>query len=108
MQAVEAEVADIYRAHYPTGTPFMSTKEWMAITYPETAAYPTLLDCFHRNPAYNGICAPRLPNGVLDLQHRFLAEDIPYGLELMQRMARSKDVTTPFIDMLCAWYRSTQ
>ena len=56
--------------------------------------------------AFKGIEAPmrQVAGGfVPDFQSRYFTEDFPYGLALIQRMARTHGIATPTIDRVCQW-----
>lgn len=56
--------------------------------------------------AFKGIKAPmRAVEGgyVPDFQSRYFTEDFPYGLALVQRLARQHGISTPVTDNLCRW-----
>ena len=56
--------------------------------------------------AFKGIKAPMkaVEGGyVPDFQSRYFTEDFPYGLALVQRLARQHGINTPVTDKLCQW-----
>ncbi|MBR3066930.1 MAG: NAD/NADP octopine/nopaline dehydrogenase family protein [Prevotella sp.] len=56
--------------------------------------------------AFKGIKSPMkaVEGGyVPDFQSRYFTEDFPYGLALVQRLARQHGVNTPTTDELCRW-----
>ena len=59
------------------------------------------------NSAYEGIVHPmrRMPNGIYlpDFNHRYLTEDIPFGLVVIRGIATIAGVKTPYIDLVLSW-----
>ena len=56
--------------------------------------------------AFKGIKAPmkKLEDGYLpNFQSRYFTEDFPFGLAIIQRLAKEKGITTPIIDQVCIW-----
>lgn len=96
-------------------------KEFQALldTLPVTkGSIPTILDYYesHDAPsltkklrsikAFQGILSPMraVKEGfVPDFQSRYFTEDFPYGLKLIQNVARKQGVPTPVIDKVLAW-----
>jgi len=54
----------------------------------------TLAELLSSNPVYEGVLAPRT------LTHRFLLEDVPFGLVPVEALALSVNVATPIITAL--------
>lgn len=96
-------------------------KEFQALldTLPVTkGSIPTILDYYesHDAPsltkklrsikAFQGILSPMkaVKEGfVPDFQSRYFTEDFPYGLKLIQTVAKKQGVPTPVIDKVMAW-----
>lgn len=55
-----------------------------------TEKYPDLLTLFHNNTSYAGVTGPK------ELTHRFLAEDLPYGLEPVVTLAEMLNISVPY------------
>lgn len=56
--------------------------------------------------AFKGIPAPMKPaegGYIPDFDSRYFTEDFAYGLNIVQRIAREKDITTPVINQIAAW-----
>lgn len=58
------------------------------------AAQSSIYDAFHNNPSY------MISKGPGTLQHRYLTEDLPYGLAPLVRLGRKYGVQTPYLDAL--------
>lgn len=92
VDAVEAERIKIGSAIKIDMVPLESVlKQWYSV--PEDA-WDTLGEALRLNKAYNGIMAP------VDLDHRFLTEDVPYGLYAIESLAKAVHVETPAISSL--------
>jgi NAD/NADP octopine/nopaline dehydrogenase, alpha-helical domain len=69
-----------------------------------------LMTALRTNAGYEGITHPmiRLAGGeyVPDFQHRFLAEDVPYGLVVVRGVAELAGVPTPHLDRVLCWSQS--
>jgi hypothetical protein len=82
--------------------------EWDVCCYGRDIADKTnLLSALRTNRGYADIAHPtlRLPGGgyVPDLQHRFLSEDVPFGLVVVRSIAAIAGVDTPRIDEVLSW-----
>ena len=53
-------------------------------------SYPTLSELFAGNPVYQNVKAPD------SIHHRFIAEDLPYGIEPLVRLGSAVGVETPY------------
>lgn len=53
-------------------------------------SYPTLSELFANNPVYQSVKAPD------SVSHRFIAEDLPYGIEPLVRLGEAIGVATPY------------
>jgi hypothetical protein len=66
-----------------------------------------LMTALRTNSGYKGITHPmtRTANGkyVPDFNHRFLAEDVPFGLVVIRGIAEIARVPTPCIDTVLSW-----
>jgi hypothetical protein len=69
--------------------------------------HTNLMTAIRTNAGYAGITHPMVaasPGGYRpDFGHRFLAEDIPFGLVVMRGVAELAGVPTPHIDSVIAW-----
>lgn len=54
----------------------------------------TLYDVFHQNPSY------LVTKGITGLNHRYITEDLPYGLAPLCLLARRYGLKTPYLDAL--------
>lgn len=66
-------------------------KQWYGV---ESGAWYTLGEALRLNKAYESIMAPKT------LDHRFLTEDVPYGLAAIESLAKAVHVATPAISSL--------
>lgn len=64
-----------------------------------TEKYPDLLTLFHNNTSYAGVKGPK------ELTHRFLAEDLPYGLEPVVTLAEMLNIKVPYTKAIVATAR---
>ena len=74
--------------------------------YYESTDVPSLARKLRSIEAFKGIPAPmrEVEGGfVPDFHSRYFTEDFPYGLAIVQRLAREKGVSTPVIDRVCQW-----
>lgn len=56
--------------------------------------------------AFKGIVAPMKAVGggfIPDFQSRYFVEDFPYGLSIVERLARKNSIATPIISKVCQW-----
>jgi hypothetical protein len=69
--------------------------------------HTNLMTAIRTNAGYAGITHPMVKAGAggycPDFGHRFLAEDIPFGLVVMRGVAELAGVPTPHIDSVIAW-----
>ncbi|NEO44454.1 MAG: hypothetical protein F6K55_10070 [Moorea sp. SIO4A3] len=82
--------------------------DWDMNHYSEYIADKTNIHTvFITNGAYNGIVHPMLqmPNGTYlpNFNHRYLTEDIPFGLVVIRGIAAIAGVKTPYIDLVLSW-----
>jgi len=91
-----------------------SPQEWLLAAYEgQIEDTSSLATCFRTNHAYRGLKVPTRPHSPdterpasqcsaelheLDLQNRYLTEDIPYGLLVTRAIAALVGVETPTID----------
>ena len=83
-------------------------RAWLQTAYAHAIAdSSTLARAISTNAAYRGVMAPmrQIAPGayVPDFGHRFLTEDIPYGLVVTKAIAQIAGVTTPHIDTVISW-----
>jgi len=83
-------------------------RTWLQTAYAHAIAdASTLARAFSTNAAYRGVMAPMrqiAPDAyVPDFGHRFLTEDIPYGLVVTKAIAQIAGVATPHIDTVISW-----
>ncbi len=66
-----------------------------------------LMTALRTNPGYAGITHPMIQNEngeyVPDFNHRFLAEDVPFGLVVIRGIAEIAGSPTPCLDRVLAW-----
>lgn len=82
--------------------------QWMTQSYPtQVEDKGTLASCFRTNQAYRGITAPmrevRPGEYTIDFTHRFLSEDVPFGLVVTKAIAEIVGISTPTLDEVIAW-----
>lgn len=82
--------------------------EWDLRCYPEDIADKTnQYTALRTNAAYQGLKHPVKETGhgkfVPDFHHRYLTEDIPYGLSVIRGIADIAGVKTPSIDKVLLW-----
>lgn len=82
--------------------------EWDLRCYPEDIADKTnQYTALRTNAAYQGLKHPVKETGhgkfVPDFHHRYLTEDIPYGLSVIRGIADIAGVKTPYIDKVLLW-----
>ena len=76
------------------------------LEYYESTDAATLTRKLQSIEAFKGIPAPMKPVGggyVPDLQSRYFTEDFPYGLAIIDRLAKEHHVEAPTIRQLCQW-----
>ena len=83
-------------------------KSWLLHSYGEAITdASTLRSAFVSNQAYAGLMAPvrevALGQVVPDLNARYLAEDVPFGLVVTRAIAGLAAVETPTMDEVIAW-----
>ena len=69
-----------------------STQQWMERSYGVKGE--TLYHCVRNNPSYKRIDAPG------SLHHRYILEDVPYGLAQIERVAKLINCETKYITMV--------
>lgn len=82
--------------------------QWLTQSYPtQVGDKETLASCFRTNEAYRGIMAPtrevRPGEYTIDFTHRFLSEDVPFGLVVTKAIAEIVAIPTPTLDEVVAW-----
>ena len=82
--------------------------DWDIGTYGDVIKDKTnLLTALRTNTSYAGIRHPmvKTPEGryVPDFKHRFLTEDVPFGLAVVRGIAEIVGVSTPSIDTVLVW-----
>jgi NAD/NADP octopine/nopaline dehydrogenase, alpha-helical domain len=82
--------------------------DWEITCYGQSIKDKTsLMTAIRTNSGYQGIEHPmiRIAPGkfIPDFGHRFLAEDVPFGLVVMRGIAEIARVPTPNIDMVLSW-----
>ena len=60
--------------------------------------YATLRELFSNNPVYTNV------RGPMDVSHRFIHEDVPFGISPLVELGRLLDVRTPACEALSAIY----
>jgi hypothetical protein len=114
MEAISREIAALARLMRDASggtlpvTGVQPIGEWVRQSYgSQIADASTLGACFRSNAAYRGIMAPM--RGVApgewrpDFQHRFLSDDVPYGLAVVKAIAEILDAPTPTIAEVIDW-----
>lgn len=85
----------------------MDIHDWYKIYYREQILdNSSLKSCMNTNKAYNGLVHPmKQENGgyVPDFTHRYISEDIPFGLVVLKGIAECVGLQTPTIDEVIAW-----
>jgi NAD/NADP octopine/nopaline dehydrogenase, alpha-helical domain/Ketopantoate reductase PanE/ApbA len=70
-----------------------------------------LITAMRTNAGYAGLTHPMIETAdgkyVPDFNHRFLTEDVPFGLVVIRGVAEIADVPTPFIDTVLCWCQET-
>jgi hypothetical protein len=83
--------------------------QWLVHSYPFSIIdTSTLQASFVTNLAYSGLRAPTLPSDEpgmvkVDLQARYLAEDVPFGLVVAHGIAELTGTPIPVIDRVIEW-----
>ena len=91
---------DLHRVH--------SMQEWYLRCFVKNVTDKTdLYSCIQTNQAYTGLAHPmeKTADGryVPNFQHRYMTEDIPFGLVVMRGIATIAGVATPNIDRVIRW-----
>ena len=76
------------------------------LTYYESTDAASLTRKLCSIEAFKGIPAPMtaVKGGYIpDFSSRYFKEDFAYGLDIVQRIAHEKGVSTPVIDMIAGW-----
>jgi len=81
---------------------------WLVRRYPhDISDESTLYKTIQTNAAYQGIKHPVKTteggNFVPDFTHRYMTEDVPYGLVVVRGIAEIVGVKTPNIDRVLTW-----
>lgn len=69
-----------------------SVKEWLEVAYHVEGE--SMYECIRNNLSYRNIDAPKTIN------HRYLEEDIPYGLVPLECTAKILNVQTPYVSLI--------
>lgn len=69
-----------------------SVQDWLKVTYHVEGN--SLYDCIRNNTSYRSIDAPKTIN------HRYLEEDIPYGLVPLEKTAKICKIDTPNVSLI--------
>jgi hypothetical protein len=82
--------------------------DWDISCYDDVIGDKTnMLTELHTNGAYAGMRHPMIPIGsggyAPDFSHRFLSEDVPFGLVVIRGIAELAGVATPQIDRVLCW-----
>ena len=82
--------------------------DWDIACYGNDIADKTnLMTALRTNPAYTGIKHPMIKRDdgefVPDFTHRFLTEDVPFGLVVIRGVAELAGVPTPELDRVLCW-----
>lgn len=110
---VSEEVVEMSRRimaeHYPLDlSQVIPMYDWDITCYGNDIADKTnLMTALRTNSGYKGITHPmiRTQQGTYlpDFNHRFLAEDVPFGLVVIRGIAEIARVPTPCIDTVLSW-----
>ncbi|KAL8589164.1 hypothetical protein ACOMHN_052502 [Nucella lapillus] len=81
---------------------------WFIGNYSKTVEDPSCLyTAMRTNSAYNNLVHPmsEISPGqyVPDFQHRYLSEDVPFGLAVVKGVAQIAGVATPYTDKVMTW-----
>lgn len=81
--------------------------DWYRIYYSEQISDNSSLKmCMQTNKAYEGLVHPmkKVEGGfVPDFNHRYLSEDVPYGMVVLKGIAECIGVKTPVMDAIIIW-----
>lgn len=86
----------------------ISQYEWEITCYGTRIGDPTnLMTVLRTNPGYAGITHPMVESEpgryAPDFRHRFLSEDVPFGLVVLRGVAEIAGMPTPCINSVIAW-----
>lgn len=90
IETLDAEKNAVIKAYGGKPQPYLECCKWRNEENLETDA----MEVF-RNYAYNGA-----PKGPVSLRNRYIEEDVPNGLCLLQSLARAAGISTPIADSL--------
>lgn len=99
----------IMASHYPLDlSQVIPMYEWDITCYGNDIADKTnLMTALRTNSGYKGITHPMIQTEqgryLPDFNHRFLAEDVPFGLVVIRGIAEIARVPTPCIDTVLRW-----
>jgi NAD/NADP octopine/nopaline dehydrogenase, alpha-helical domain len=101
-ERIVAEYADVDLSQVIPGY------DWEIVCYgPAIKDKTSLMTAIHTNSGYQGIEHPMIlitPGKFApDFGHRFLTEDVPFGLVVVRGVAEITGVSTPNIDMVLSW-----
>jgi hypothetical protein len=99
----------IMAAHYPLDlSQVIPMYDWDITCYGNDIKDKTnLMTALRTNSGYKGITHPMIKTSqgtyLPDFNHRFLAEDVPFGLVVIRGIAEIARVPTPCIDKVLSW-----
>jgi len=104
------EISERIMAEYPHVdlSQVIPMYEWDISYYGHDISDKTnLMTAMRTNATYQGITHPMIKTEdgryVPDFNHRFLTEDIPYGLVVIRSIAEIAGVPTPYLDEVLLW-----
>jgi hypothetical protein len=108
-QEIMATAAEIMRARLDVDlSDVVPRRDWIIRSYgSDVKDKSSLISAIRSNTSYAGLRHPmtQMAPGkfVPDFHHRFLAEDIPFGLAVLRGISEIAGVPTPTIDMVLRW-----